>query len=88
MVFTRLTSAVTRHPWVVVAIWVVTFFGLSTAGAQKAADVLTDDQAVPPSSYESARGLKFGREAFGEVKGTTAVTLLVKPREGELAHRP
>ena len=49
MVFTRLTSAVTRHPWVVVAIWVVTFFGLSTAGAQKAADVLTDDQAASSS---------------------------------------
>src|SRR5215217_1637519 len=85
MVFTKLTSAVTRHPWVVIAIWVVAAFVLSTAGMYKATDVLTDDQAeFLPSSYESARGLKFGREAFGEVKGATSVTVIVKPREGHL----
>ena len=45
MLFSRLTSAVTRHPWLVIAVWVVAAFGLSSAGALKAADVTTDDQA-------------------------------------------
>lgn len=83
MLFSRLTSAVTRHPWLVIAIWVVAAFGLSTAGASRAADVTTDDQAsFLPSKYESAKALKFGRSAFGEVKGTSATTVLVKRRDG------
>jgi len=37
---------------VVIAIWVVAFFALSTAGTHTAADVLTDDQSeFLPSSY-------------------------------------
>jgi RND superfamily putative drug exporter len=83
VLFSRLTSAVTRHPWLVIAVWVVAAFGLSSAGAFKAADVTTDDQAsFLPSKYESAKALEFGREAFGEVKGTSTTTVLVKRRDG------
>src|SRR4051812_33171135 len=83
MLFARLTSVVTRHPWLVIAIWLVAAMGLGTAGAYKAADVTTDDQAsFLPSKYESAKALKFGREAFGEAKGTSTTTVLVKRRDG------
>jgi len=76
---TRLSSTVTRHPWLVIALWLVAAFVLSTAGALKAADVTTDDQATfLPSKYESAKALQFGRDAFGEVKGTSSTTVLVK----------
>ena len=83
MLFKRLASAVTRHPWIVIAIWIVAAFGLSSAGALKSADVTTDDQAsFLPSKYESAKAIEFGREAFGEAKGTSTTTVLVKRRDG------
>jgi RND superfamily putative drug exporter len=79
----RLSHTVTRHPWVVIAIWLVAAFALSTAGSLKAADVTTDDQATfLPSKYESAKALQFGREAFGEVKGASSTTVLIKRRDG------
>ncbi len=83
MLFKRLAYAVTRHPWIVIAIWIVAAFGLSSAGALKSADVTTDDQAsFLPSKYESAKAIEFGREAFGEAKGTSTTTVLVKRRDG------
>src|SRR4051812_1376960 len=79
----RLTPPVTRHPWPVIAVWLVAAFALSTAGMLKAADVTTDDQATfLPSKYESAKALQFGRDAFGEVKGASTTTVLVKRRDG------
>src|SRR3954454_15634213 len=83
MVFKKLTKFVVRFPWVVIAAWIAAFFALSSAGALKANDVITDDQAeFLPSKYESARGLEFGRWAFGEVKATSSLTLLVKRTDG------
>ena len=83
MLFSRLTAAVTRHPWTVIALWVVAAFALNSMGARKAADVTTDDQAeFLPSKYESSKALQFGRDAFGEVKGTSTTTVLVKRRDG------
>jgi RND superfamily putative drug exporter len=80
--FSRLTAAVIRRPWVVIAVWVIASFVLSGAGAKYATDVLTDDQAeFLPSSYESARALEFGRDAFGEVKGASTLVVLVKARD-------
>jgi putative drug exporter of the RND superfamily len=79
----RLTSTVTRHPWLVIALWLVAAFALSTAGTLKAADVTTDDQATfLPSKYESAKALQFGRDAFGEVKGASTTTVLIKRGDG------
>jgi RND superfamily putative drug exporter len=79
VVFSRLTAAVTRFPWVVIAVWLAAFLVLSSAGAKKATDVLTDDEAeFLPSSYESARALAFGQDTFGEVKGASTTTVLVK----------
>lgn len=83
MFFSRLTHTITRHPWWVIAFWLVAAFAVSSAGALKAADVTTNDQAsFLPSKYESAKALKFGREAFGEAKGTSTTTVLVKRRDG------
>ncbi|WP_037498039.1 MMPL family transporter [Solirubrobacter soli] len=82
MVFSRLTAAVTRYPWVVIAIWLAAFGVLSSAGAKKATDVMTDDEAeFLPSSYESARALAFGEERFGKVEGATTTTVLVRARD-------
>ncbi len=83
MNFSRLSYSVSRHPWLVIALWLVAAFGLGTAGALKAADVTTDDQTTfLPSKYESAKALQFGRDAFGEVKGASSTTVLVKRRDG------
>jgi RND superfamily putative drug exporter len=80
---TRLTSTVTRHPWLVIALWLVAAFALSGVATLKAADVTTDDQTTfLPSKYESAKALQFGRDAFGEVKGASSTTVLVKRRDG------
>jgi RND superfamily putative drug exporter len=82
--FSRLTAAVTRFPWVVIAVWLAAFLVLSSAGAKKATDVMTDDEAeFLPSSYESARALEFGRERFGKIEGATTTTVLVKARDGD-----
>jgi RND superfamily putative drug exporter len=84
MVFSRITSAAVRRPWLVITIWFVAAFALAGAGVLKTGDVTSDDQAeFLPSTYESAKATAFARAAFGEVAGSSAVTVLVKPVGGK-----
>jgi RND superfamily putative drug exporter len=72
-----------RHPWIVILIWFLAGMALSSLAATKSAKVTeTDPAAFLPKSTESAQAVAFGREAFGQVKGATTVTVLVKPRDG------
>src|SRR6266536_1860951 len=80
----RISSASTRRPWLVIAVWAVLLIGGATVGQLKLYDVTTNDTAgFLPSSYESARAVKFGEQHFGVVKGATAVTALVKRADGK-----
>ena len=72
-----------RHPWIVILIWFLAGMALAALATAKSAKVTeTDPAAFLPKSSESARAVAFGREAFGQVKGATTVTVLVKPRDG------
>ncbi|HEY6417235.1 MAG TPA: MMPL family transporter [Acidimicrobiales bacterium] len=72
-----------RHPWIIILIWFIAGLAFSSIAATKLADVSETDQAAfLPKSSESAKAVDFGREAFGQVKGATTVTVLVKPRDG------
>jgi RND superfamily putative drug exporter len=83
VLFSRIASAVTRHPWLVIVSWIAAWFVLGGIATQKLADVTTDDQATfLPSKYESSKALQFGRDAFGEVKGASTTTILVKRDDG------
>src|SRR6266536_105997 len=80
----RISSASTRRPWLVIAVWAVLLIGGATVGQLKLYDVTTNDTAgFLPSSYESARAVKVGEQHFGVVKGATAVTALVKRADGK-----
>jgi putative drug exporter of the RND superfamily len=72
-----------RHPWIIILIWFAAGMALSGFAAANSAKVTETDQAAfLPKSTESAQAVAFGREAFGQVKGATTVTVLVKPRDG------
>jgi RND superfamily putative drug exporter len=73
----------TRHPWLVIVVWLALAGALSSVAAVKAADVINDDTgAFLPKSSESARATEFGRTAFGQVPGTSTVAIVVKPEDG------
>jgi RND superfamily putative drug exporter len=86
MVFSRIAAAVVRHPWLVITVWFVAAFALAGVAVLEGPDVTTGDQAdFLPTRYESAKALQVAREEFGEVRGSSAVTVLVKPaRTGHL----
>jgi RND superfamily putative drug exporter len=72
-----------RHPWIIILIWFLAGMALSAFAAATGAKVTETDQAAfLPKSTESAQAVAFGREAFGQVKGATTVTVLVEPRDG------
>ena len=72
-----------RHPWIVILVWFLAGMALAAFATARSAKVTeTDPAAFLPKSSESARAVAFGRAAFGQVKGATTVTVLVKPRDG------
>jgi putative drug exporter of the RND superfamily len=79
----RFTSAVTRHPWRVILVWLV--IGVVAMGyAQKhQSEVTTNDtSSFLPNKYESVRATHIGQRLFGEAKGASSVTVLVKRTDG------
>jgi putative drug exporter of the RND superfamily len=74
-----IVSAALRRPRLVIAVWFAVAVGLGGAGTLVASKVTATDQAqFLPSHYESARAVAFGRRAFGQVEGASAVTVLIK----------
>jgi putative drug exporter of the RND superfamily len=77
--FKAFAATVTRRPWLVIGVWVVAAVALTLVGKVKLYDVTTaETSSFLPTSYESAKAVKFGEEHFGQIKGATTVTGLVK----------
>jgi putative drug exporter of the RND superfamily len=77
--FNAIGSLSTRRPWLVIGAWVIVAIALTTIGQAKLYDVTTTDtSSFLPTSYESAKAVKFGEEHFGRINGATVVTGLVR----------
>jgi putative drug exporter of the RND superfamily len=82
MVFSRIAAAVVRRPWLVISVWFLAAFALAGVAVLKGPEVTTGDQAdFLPTRYESAKALQVARTEFGEARGSSAVTVLVKPAD-------
>jgi RND superfamily putative drug exporter len=80
--FARLAHAVVKHPWRIVAAWLVAVVVLG-AVAPKLADVVNGDQtSFLPSSYESVRADALARHLFPSAANATAA-LVVKRADGQ-----
>ena len=81
--FSAIGAVATRRPWMVIAVWVVAALALASIGSAKLYKVTTDDtSSFLPTSYESVRAIKFGETHFGQIKGATTVTGLVRRTDG------
>jgi RND superfamily putative drug exporter len=77
--FNAIGGVVTRRPWLVIGAWMLAAVALALVGGAKLYDVTTDDtSSFLPASYESVKGIKFGESHFGQIKGATTVTGLVR----------
>lgn len=80
--FNAIGAVATRRPWLVIGAWILAAIALSSIGGAKLYDVTTDDtSSFLPTSYESVQGIKFGESHFGQIKGATTVTGLVRPTD-------
>ena len=79
--FARLGRTVVRHPWRVIAVWVVVAVGL-VVFAPKLGDITeTDQTAFLPDTYESAQAQAIADRAFPQTTGLTAL-VVVKRQDG------
>jgi len=77
--FSRTIQFVTSRPKRVIALWAVVAVALASVSASSGYKVITDDTAqFLPKGSESAQATNFARAAFGQEKGTQAVSMLVK----------
>src|SRR5215208_2262004 len=77
--FSRTIQFVTSRPKRVIALWAVVAVALASVSASSGYKVITDDTAqFLPKGSESAQATNFARAAFGQGKGTQAVSMLVK----------
>ena len=75
----RISTAATRHPWRVIVIWLVAMLAAAALAGPRLWQVTTDDTSnFLPHKYESVRATEFGQARFGQLKGATAVTALVR----------
>src|SRR5215217_4205495 len=81
--FNRIISVSTRHPKRIIALWALVAVALGSLSALFGYKVVTDDTAgFLPESAESARAANYGREHFGQQKGSRTVIMLVKREDG------
>jgi RND superfamily putative drug exporter len=79
----RMTSAMARHPWRVLAVWLLVGVGAAFYAQSRQADVTTNEtSSFLPTSYESVRATKLGEAKFGVARGATTVTALLKRADG------
>jgi putative drug exporter of the RND superfamily len=79
----RMTSAMARHPWRVLAVWLLVGVGAAFYAQSRQADVTTNDtSSFLPTRYESVQATKLGEAKFGMAKGATTVTALIKRADG------
>ena len=79
----RFTSLVARHPWRVILVWLVIGAGAAMYARAHQSEVTTSDTSTfLPNKYESVRATQIGQRLFGEAKGASTVTALVKRADG------
>jgi RND superfamily putative drug exporter len=79
----RMTSAMARHPWRVLAVWLLVGVGAAFYAQSRQADVTTNEtSSFLPTRYESVRATRLGEARFGLANGATTVTALIKPADG------
>jgi putative drug exporter of the RND superfamily len=79
----RITAAMARHPWRVLAVWLLIGVGAAFYAQSRQADVTTNDtSSFLPTRYESVRATKLGEAKFGVAKGATTVTARIKRADG------
>lgn len=83
--FQRLGRFVSRHPWTVIAAWVMVALGVFAAGRRYAPRGTEPDSFLPPDS-EQRRALSLMVEAFPELANRSQVVTVVM-REGGLEPR-
>lgn len=77
--FGRIGQLVTRHPWQVIAVWVVAAAAL-LAFAPGLAEVTTGDQgSFVPDRYESAQAQRLAEQAFPEQTAAGALIVFSRP---------
>ena len=82
--FLRLGRVVTRHPWWVIASWVVIAVVIFLV-APSLADVSSSDQtSFLPDSYESAQAQKLAEEQFPQSTNATSVFVVKRADGGKL----
>ena len=80
----RFSAAAARHPWRVIAIWVLAMLMAASLAAPKVWQVTTNDTSnFLPSKYESVKATQFGQSHFGLVKDGSTVTALVRRADGK-----
>lgn len=83
--FSRLGSLVTRHPWWVIAVWVVAA-AVIVAVAPSLASVSSSDQTnFLPSSYESMRAQALAERTFPQSAGATGVFVVQRADGAKLS---
>ncbi len=79
----RLSAGAARHPWPVIAIWVLAMLMAASLAAPKLWQVTTNDTSnFLPTKYESVKATQFGQSHFGQVKNGSTVTALVRRADG------
>lgn len=79
-----LTGYATRHPWKVIAVWLVLGLSLTVLGQgllYRVTQTQTGD--FLPAKYDSAAALKIAEERFGVKPDANAVTMLVARTDGK-----
>jgi hypothetical protein len=71
MLFSKLGDVVTRHPWRVVAVWIVAFFVLGSVAPKLKTS--GDQTSFLPTKYESVRALHTAQRAFPGHSGSTGI---------------
>jgi RND superfamily putative drug exporter len=85
--FARLASAVSGHPWRVIAVWVAAV-ALIVPLAPSLSSVSSSDQtSFLPSSYESAKAQKLADQVFPKTSGATALFVVERADGGRLTRR-
>ncbi|UJA21694.1 MMPL family transporter [Thermoleophilia bacterium SCSIO 60948] len=85
--FSRLGSAVTAHPWRVIAVWIIAVAITVPLSPGLGAVTNEDQTSFLPSDYESVRADELAREAFPEQSGSTAL-FVVRRQDGAALTAP
>jgi RND superfamily putative drug exporter len=84
-VFARLGHAVVRHPWRVIALWIVA--AIAVIATSPGLPTTASESSFLPKNYESIRAASLQDQAFPQTKqvaGTAAIIVFSRPDGGKL----